>query len=444
MSILSAPVLPAAGSNQTSRARDRERGDAPARGGHDFAAVLDGHLTASKKPDPPKRGGGTGKDRDDRGVAATSSSSAAAAGAAGPVPNPAGSTRDPAVTTAAAPVDEASAGAAGESAGAAVLGAAPGSSATQDLLAANENPGTAKAADTPGVPSSAAGTAAAGALVAEAADPGADAAAAGQRQEGVAPGPMPTARGGDSGATTGEAAGTVVETVTLAGVTGLAGSAAERPARSDAEDGGPATDHVGQLGTAPSGVTAGPQAAKPDGAQGAAPTSAAPATTVVAQVAPAVARVVTRGDGEHRMMLKLHPADLGEIHLTVTVRGDHVDVDIAAGAQARDLLRDGSAHLRSLLESIGRNPGQLVLRDLPSAQAPSSATTAGGAGPDNGSGAASYAGDGTGGGDTGRDRPGTRAGAPRPESHSAPPGPASSRTTRTNGVLGGSALDVTV
>jgi hypothetical protein len=143
-------------------------------------------------------------------------------------------------------------------------------------------------------------------------------------------------------------------------------------------------------------------------------------------------------------MLKLHPADLGEIHLTVTVRGDQVDVDIAAGSHARDLLRDGSAHLRSLLESIGRSPGQLVLRDLPSTPATPLAAGSGGPGPDGGSAGASYAGDGTGRGDTGRDRPGTRGDAPRPEPLAPGHDPARNRTTRTSHVPGRSALDVTV
>jgi hypothetical protein len=162
---------------------------------------------------------------------------------------------------------------------------------------------------------------------------------------------------------------------------------------------------------------------------------------VLAQVTPALARVVTRGDGEHRMMLKLHPADLGEIHLTVTVRGEHVDVEIAAGAQARDLLRDGSAHLRSLLESIGRTTGQLVLRDLPSTPAQPTHGTALDAGAQQDGRGTSY----TGADDPRRDRSGTGAGqqpptAERPLDQPVTTRPASPRIT----VPGASALDVTV
>lgn len=162
---------------------------------------------------------------------------------------------------------------------------------------------------------------------------------------------------------------------------------------------------------------------------------------VLAQVTPALARVVTRGDGEHRLMLKLHPADLGEIHLTVTVRGEHVDVEIAAGAQARDVLRDGSAHLRSMLESIGRSTGQLVLRDLPSAPAQPSSGAGLDAGAQQDGRGTSYAGT----DDSRRDRSGTGAGrqpatAEQHLDRPVPTRPASPRTT----VPGASALDVTV
>jgi hypothetical protein len=168
--------------------------------------------------------------------------------------------------------------------------------------------------------------------------------------------------------------------------------------------------------------------------------AAAPSHPVLAQVTPALARVVTRGDGEHRMMLKLHPADLGEVHLTVTVRGDHVDVEIAAGAQARDVLREGSAHLRSLLESIGRSTGQLVLRDLPVAATSAAGPGAGGPGHDGGGTSYAATGDGR------RDQPDTRGGRQQPRTHDQPLDrpPATARVSGRTTVPGASALDVTV
>ncbi|MGN6578043.1 MAG: flagellar hook-length control protein FliK [Nocardioides sp.] len=453
MSTLSPPVLPVASSTPTSRTRDRARGDASNVGGHDFAAVLDGHLAASKKPGGSKAAGATRDDREARD-AGKSDASASAAGAAGQTANPAATATADVTPSGAAAVGAATDAAMGTSARATD---ALGGQAAQGLLAADGNPEAADAsADGAGAQPEGKGTAAGKVAGADDSLAGSPSAETGNRAgeptdqsrtnaaTGAAAGGQVLAShgAGDSTGTGSDDAGTAVETISLVQATATAGSTAAQAGRFDAEDEGKASDGLGQL-TTPAGVTAAPTTTKPDGAQGAAPTTAAPATPVVAQVSPAVARVVSRGDGEHRMMLKLHPADLGEIHLTVTVRGDHVDVDIAAGSQARDLLRDGSAHLRSLLESIGRSPGQLVLRDLPSAPAASPATTTGGAGPDTGSGAASYAGDGTGRGDTGRDQPGTRGGASRPEPLVAPRD-ASTRTTRTTSVLGGSALDVTV
>ena len=459
MSTVSAPVLPAATSAQTCRARDRARGDASGAGGQDFAAVLDGHLAASKKPGGSKPNGAKRDDRHDRDESGPSSASASPAGAVGQVPNPSGAARDGSPTTGSTATGGTSLATTAEPAGGAATRAGSSGTPAQGLLAADGNtdpandPADAAGADlessgaagqVSGLDGTLAAATSADELGTRAGQP-ADQSPADQATAAAA-GDQPTAADGagagdPSGADNGDA-GTAVETIALAGTAGAAGPASAQAGRSDADDEGVASDALGQL-TTPSGVTSAPATAKPDGARGTAPTTAAPATPVVAQVAPAVARVVSRGDGEHRMMLKLHPADLGEIHLTVTVRGDHVDVDIAAGSTARDLLRDGSAHLRSLLESIGRSPGQLVLRDLPSAPPTSPAATAGGAGPDTGSGAASYAGEGTGHGDTGRDQPGTRGGAPRPEPLSAARD-TSTRTTRTTSVLGGSALDVTV
>jgi hypothetical protein len=99
-----------------------------------------------------------------------------------------------------------------------------------------------------------------------------------------------------------------------------------------------------------------------------------PATAVLDQVLPTLPRMVSRGDGTHSLTLKLHPADLGEVHLTVTVKNGTVDVTLAAGAAARDALRDGAGQLRSLLDVTGHTAGQLVIRDLPPSVAATPAT----------------------------------------------------------------------
>jgi hypothetical protein len=133
--------------------------------------------------------------------------------------------------------------------------------------------------------------------------------------------------------------------------------------------GAPVTDNTlaAQSGVAGAGATTGSGAAAGVTAGAAASGTGAGATGAsvpLNDVNPAVARMASRGDGTHAMTLRLHPADLGEVRLTVVVRGDTVDVRIAAGAQAREALQQGSAQLRSLLELSGHTTGQVVLRDL--------------------------------------------------------------------------------
>jgi hypothetical protein len=86
---------------------------------------------------------------------------------------------------------------------------------------------------------------------------------------------------------------------------------------------------------------------------------------VLDQVKPTFTRLVSGPEGTHRMMLRLHPADLGEIHLTVRVTGDTVDVTVAARPEARAMLVDGHSELRGLLDSVGRTATQITFRDLP-------------------------------------------------------------------------------
>lgn len=102
-------------------------------------------------------------------------------------------------------------------------------------------------------------------------------------------------------------------------------------------------------------------------AAGTGPASAAPAERgplVTGQVFPEVTRLVARGDGTHRLTLRLHPADLGEVKVILTVKDNTVDVTLSAGPAAREALRDGSPQLRALLELAGATTGQLVVRDL--------------------------------------------------------------------------------
>jgi hypothetical protein len=185
----------------------------------------------------------------------------------------------------------------------------------------------------------------------------------------------------------------------------------------------------------------------------ASPATAAPTTMptpsnpVLDQVLPAVPRVVQRGDGTTRLSLKLHPADLGEVHVTVTVKDGVVDVTLAAGHEARQAMGEAGDRLRALLSGGGHTPGQVVLRDLPQAaptnavQAQPQTTSSAGLGTsysgltDAGTGGAGQHQQGAGEGRTTQHGAAGSGPDPRPDS------PTDRRRTRTPAVAG---LDVTV
>jgi flagellar hook-length control protein FliK len=188
----------------------------------------------------------------------------------------------------------------------------------------------------------------------------------------------------------------------------------------------------------PAATGPGPAVASAPGAPAAAEGGPSP---LLDQVTPVLSRMVSAGEGSHRMVLRLHPADLGEVQLTVTVRGGSVDVTMAAGHEARELLAGGSHELRAMLDSIGRTAGQITFKDLPGGaqlQQASLGLAAGGQ-PDAGQAGASY-GDPTGNAD--RDRAG-RGGSQRAESggpreHGGEPdarGPAGMSRVRGDGAL---------
>lgn len=107
----------------------------------------------------------------------------------------------------------------------------------------------------------------------------------------------------------------------------------------------------------------GPVVGSPAGGQ------AQPSSLVSGQVFPAVAKLVDRGDGMHRLSLRLHPEELGEVRITVTIKDNTVDVTLSAGPVAREALRNGSPELRALLDLAGATTGNLVVKDLPGGSA---------------------------------------------------------------------------
>jgi len=153
-------------------------------------------------------------------------------------------------------------------------------------------------------------------------------------------------------------------------------AAAATPARPDAEPSKPQSQPQSQPQIQPQPVTVGvtaPASAVTHFANGPANTAA----PVSGQVFPEVVRLVTRGDGTQRLTLRLTPENLGEVRIVVTVRDGGVDVRLAAGAEAQDALRHGSADLRRLLESVGATSTQIVVRDLPSGSTSALGTSTG-------------------------------------------------------------------
>jgi flagellar hook-length control protein FliK len=213
-----------------------------------------------------------------------------------------------------------------------------------------------------------------GVLAAGAAAAGAEAATAEGETTPVTGAPSsPAATGAlvDSGTGTSTGMGTGIGTGTGTGAgTGVpipAGMKATEQAGATAAATGdqPATAAVGA--TAPATAPAAPAAAP-------APAGGNPVTS---QVFPTIPALVSRGEGMHSMTLRLHPADLGEVHVTVTVKNGAVDVTIAAGREAQEALRTGSGELRSLLDLAGAATGQLVVRDLPGSAAAQPSASAG-------------------------------------------------------------------
>jgi flagellar hook-length control protein FliK len=73
---------------------------------------------------------------------------------------------------------------------------------------------------------------------------------------------------------------------------------------------------------------------------------------------------MARGDGTHRIRLRLSPEALGDVSVVLTVRKGAVEVTLGAGAQARHALEQGSAELHRLLELSGARTSQVVVKDL--------------------------------------------------------------------------------
>jgi hypothetical protein len=163
---------------------------------------------------------------------------------------------------------------------------------------------------------------------------------------------------------------------------------------------------------------------------------------VLRQVVPEVTRLVTAGNGTHRVTLQLEPEALGEVRVVLTVRDGAVHVRLAAGDDAQRALAEGAPELRRLLELAGASDTRIVVRDLPSGTAPGTTVPSPSTGPGGDGSARPDPGRADGGGDRSPDQhAGTRGGPARDgtDDRANPPGRHEQVTdARTTGV------DVTV
>jgi flagellar hook-length control protein FliK len=117
---------------------------------------------------------------------------------------------------------------------------------------------------------------------------------------------------------------------------------------------------AGQLttGSAPTGVTTLP-------AQSAAPAAMIPVpvtTQVAQQMNQYLLGVRSLRDGTHRAVIKLNPEHLGQVTLTLDVHGGNVRMDVLAGPQAIDALRNDLSDLRNQLAQSGLQLDDVSLR----------------------------------------------------------------------------------
>ena len=153
--------------------------------------------------------------------------------------------------------------------------------------------------------------------------------------------------------------------------------------------GQPAGQTTGQPGSqSPAGAVATGGATAAVQPAGAATPSATPGppspvahVPAVAQVVPEVTRLVSRGNGVHRLTMLLQPEALGEVRVTLTVRDGAVQVHLTGGEDAARALAEGAPELRRVLELAGAGDARVVVRDLAGQQpgGPGLPTAGGGA-----------------------------------------------------------------
>jgi flagellar hook-length control protein FliK len=94
--------------------------------------------------------------------------------------------------------------------------------------------------------------------------------------------------------------------------------------------------------------------------RGAAATATGP---VAQQTFPEVTRLMSRGDGTHRVTLELRPEGLGEVRVVLTLRDGKVDVRMTTSTEARHALASDLPELHRLLAASGATETSVSVRD---------------------------------------------------------------------------------
>jgi flagellar hook-length control protein FliK len=140
-------------------------------------------------------------------------------------------------------------------------------------------------------------------------------------------------------------------------------SATGKPGSTTAVDGPKATDPAGPVtatGAAPDQLSAAGQLSATPALivpNDPGPTATAPPPAVSSQVAEQVSQFMagarTLRDGTHRAVIKLSPEHLGDVTVTLDVRGGSVRMDLIAGPQAIGALQNDLNGLRDQLSASG-------------------------------------------------------------------------------------------
>lgn len=110
----------------------------------------------------------------------------------------------------------------------------------------------------------------------------------------------------------------------------------------------------------------------------------ATAEAVPQQVFPEVVKAFSSGTGTRRLTLQLHPEQLGQVRVVLTVHQGTVRVSLSGSSEAELTMRHGTPELQRLLERAGAHDARIVVGDVATSLSTTGGASAehGGRGPD--------------------------------------------------------------